>query len=194
MEWLRRLPQRNSGASGFFLRHPHLGRSHFWAGISYLKSAVSIGWKTLLMAHSCSPLCGGGWRIWRCWATIHLLPGTFTSLPPRPLKMRAPPRRAGLCCPSLEALGCVAALGPGKADESPDLWLAAPPPCWPGVFSHVYLPCKSDLFLSGGFCFQQAPVKEGWEELVTSRGSADAPWLFVSLGDTSPPLSFWVGS
>lgn len=78
-------------ASGFLLRHPHLGRSHFWAGILHRKSVVSTGWKTLLMGTQLLSSVWGRVGDWRCRATIRPLPGTFTSLPPRPLKLRAPP-------------------------------------------------------------------------------------------------------
>lgn len=55
----RRLPPRDSKASGFLLRHPHLGSGQLWAGISHGRVWLALGGKHYSRT-SCCPLCGGG--------------------------------------------------------------------------------------------------------------------------------------
>lgn len=128
---------------------------------------VSAGWKTLLMGTQLLSSVWGRVGDWRCQATIHPLPGTFTSLPPRPLKLSTPlvtreswallpfPASSGVC-DSMKACRSLGSLA------RPMNHLTFEP-------AGRFHPVGQESFLT--FIFPASQVASGWRVLLSADSS-----------------------
>lgn len=139
-------------------------------GSSHRKSAVGTGGRCCSWARSCALLrVGGGGAGPPCTLSLAFI----GLLDPKGSGLEGTQESSVLgfaVLPwKLQGLWLVAAVGSrqGRWITWPLSW--APPSCWLGVSSQVYLPGESDHLPAGRFCFRQAPAKGAREQLCASR-------------------------